>query len=285
MYKKTQTMTSVNNIACSIWNSPGKPELMAIFNTLRHYGIGDEIEDIMNGLIEKRINDYDICETLKRIGDTKVYKKDFRDRGKSRAYELKRLISSCRGKHPHTKYLDIGSNDGIITSAIGIGLRYSTIVGADVKTWIGRENTSHTNTKIKFIGIDLKSTKPIDTEPGFSLITALQTLHHIRADELDLILREVQRLILPRGLFIIREHDCRNVETEGLIHLEHCLYNVLENEADKKTFLKEYYGNYKSLHAWTKLIESYGFKLIYKLEKNNATRYYYAVYKFIKPLG
>jgi 2-polyprenyl-3-methyl-5-hydroxy-6-metoxy-1,4-benzoquinol methylase len=280
-YKIVKTTISPDSkLTSMLWDSIDRKELITLFNTFVHYGIRRKhIYEVLVESIKVNMCDYNICIALKSHIN-KLIPCTYKNRGECRAMDFKKLVRRANKKI--TKYLDIGAHDGLITCAIAnaLNVQPKCVFGADVESWIGSSNTvdkSVTN-QIHSVGIKAINNKThIPLAGGFSLISALQTLHHV--EDIDGLMSEITRLLIPGGLFIIREHNCKTKNIERLIHLEHCLYSVLGDNTPKDTFMNNYYGRYLSAGQWDCVMESYGFKCLFKQFKNNVTQYYYAVYE------
>ena len=173
-------------------------------------------------------------------------------------------------------YLDVGGGNGEIAFGIASHLhlkkRYVFVIDVG-------EFYSPLLTKYLSFGI----CKRDDSIPLFSnsvdLITAFQTLHHIR--DLKFKLKEIYRILSPGGKFIIREHNCENEHVASLIDVEHILYDVVLLGRDYQKTFNEYYGEYLSKFEWTNFLKKVGFKFIRYLpvsNTHNPTKYYYGVY-------
>lgn len=113
-------------------------------------------------------------------------------------------------------YLDIGCNDGSITTQIADAIGASWFWGVDVSI------PELPGNFMVYDGVCL----PFD-DNTFDVITIFQTLHH--ADNLELI-AEIIRVLSPGGYLIIKEHNCTSPELRKLIELEHLLYEIFENK-------------------------------------------------------
>jgi hypothetical protein len=104
----------------------------------------------------------------------------------------------------------------------------------------------------------------------------LQALHHF--ENLGLMMKEIQRLSSVGGTVIIREHNADSNNTKMLTDLEHMVYGILYDGLSIDEFVNDYYGVYRSADEWDYMFANYGFKCVHKKQKNNPTKYYYAVY-------
>lgn len=180
------------------------------------------------------------------------------------------------------KYLDIGSNNGLYTVALGelLGLSRDKIFGIDLGEFAG----------MKIIPIDgfvYKDYNGIDIpypDNSFDLVTMFMVFHHVR-EPLKL-LGEIHRVLKKGGVLLLREHDSENNKMfENLFTLEHYLYNIFYDKIKFDNFYKDYHENYYSKVGLIDLMEKSGFKLVNQNKKytdradnyyklNNPTNYY-----------
>lgn len=106
----------------------------------------------------------------------------------------------------------------------------------------------------------------------FNVVIMFQTMHHIPG--IEQYMEGVRRVLAPGGLLIIREHDCDTESMARLIDIEHGLYGVIVD--GNKKFFKSYYGDYRGIEGWDKVI---GMERIFIKKFNTPTNYYFAVYK------
>lgn len=224
---------------------------------------------------------------VKPIPDTEWAKR----RGLVRADQITELIKSYPNELKSNAHnmLDIGSDDGIITMAIGtqtFGLEPQNIYGIDIEQWgvhtRGDEEKKPFN--FEFIS-ETKVDIPFDVQ--FNRIVIMQTLHHVK--DMANMMYEINRVSSPGGIVIIREHDCRDAAMSTLIDIEHMAYDVLIDNHSLDNFQKTYYGKYRSKFQWTALFEAHMFRRLDTKStiRPGTTNYYFAMYQKIgdaKPL-
>lgn len=275
-----------------LWYSPHRKELMKLFGVLKFYGISTKlIFPTISKCIKSDMSDFSIISLLDDMikKSEKPIKKQ-REREKNRAEDILRLLSTSKqmpffiNKESEVigTYLDIGSGDGLITKTIGdtLGLSSDCIYAVDVYKWIGQENKVEAK-DIQFSFLDLKVKKVLPYEDNFfDLITVLQALHHF--ENLPIMMKEIKRVCKPGGTVIIREHNADTKYIKALTDLEHLLYSILHDGLTIEDFSRNYYGVYRSSVEWDNLFIQQGFQPVYKIGKNNPTKYYYAVYNLPK---
>jgi ubiquinone/menaquinone biosynthesis C-methylase UbiE len=116
----------------------------------------------------------------------------------------------------------------------------------------------------------------------FNFITILQVLHHVKEGDLKILLKDIKRVIKPKGYLLIREHNLNNKNLKILIDIEHgmCEMFVLKNLI--KIFLMIIMLHIKTIKNG--IILKNGFKLVKKFffkSKYNITNYYNAIYIYL----
>lgn len=190
------------------------------------------------------------------------------ERGNNRIQSLRKYIDL---NFPVSCYLDIGCFDGKITESLGkyFGLSNLQIYGVDVE--------SSVDAGIIFSVYDGKTLPYSDN--SFDLITCMMVLHHIPKENLAKLCHEINRVMKPNGVLILREHDVEEKKKEGkteVLDLMHNFYDYVWTDKPKET---QWETNYKSNVEWTNLLEQNGFKLrsppaIYHGDRNPFFTYY-----------
>lgn len=168
-------------------------------------------------------NDDDIFKTLKKsYTETKIEDTThFRDKKVSET--ISRYIYENTKKDKFNKYLDIGCSSGNTTHYMGEYLDIQDIYGIDVI------DTKYVNKNIKYINVsDQEKTRIPYSNNYFDLITCNMVLHHIK--DIDEYIEEIYRVLKPKGILYIKEHDCWDSIDVMLVDLEHRLYTYLEDE-------------------------------------------------------
>lgn len=268
-----------------LWYSKNRNQLIKLFAVVKFYGISTKKIGIFLGLCAKQDKtDFVIMELINKMVKKANSPPDKnRGREEQRGKDVVFLLKSIGRHKPKGMYLDIGSSNGLITKAIGaaLGLPKENIYAVDVEQWIGQENKVDEDAKdhINFSFININDEKKSIThykDGTFKLITILQALHHF--ENLNQMMKEIQRLSSLGGTIIIREHNTIDKTTQMLTDLEHLIYGILYDGLSIDDFANNYYGAYKSSDEWDAVFEEYGFECVFKTYKTNPTKYYYAVY-------
>lgn len=108
------------------------------------------------------------------------------------------------------------------------------------------------------------------------LITMNQGLHHIPIEKLHGFLVEVNRILSPNGVFIIREHDLEVKEGDGkvpyaMLDLAHSVFNAVTGVplADEQKEIRAF----RSISEWREIVEKVGFldTRVYEVEEGDPT--------------
>ncbi len=200
------------------------------------------------------------------------------------------------------KYLDLGGGDGSISKAFGqeLGLDTKNIISADVPNTFS-VNEERNKDEITYITLDPESNKLPFKKNEFFIISVFMVLHHIKDIENEM--KELNRIIVPGGYVVLREHNAENINEKILIDIEHRIYNMVIDDKLKncnidddnnyytgninnKTIKKDigYEAYYKSANEWTDLFNKYGFQKVdiqlpLKNQKYNVNKNYTQIYQ------
>jgi ubiquinone/menaquinone biosynthesis C-methylase UbiE len=278
------TMDTTSKYTKYLWYSNNRNDLMKLFGVLKFYGISTKrIGPFLKSCAKNNKTDFEVMALLHAmIKKANSPPDENRGRGSQRGKDVRALLNDSKISKPKM-YLDIGASDGLITKAIGAALELpkSHIHAVDVERWIGQENKVDGEAKddIHFSFINMvDDKKPIIPykDKSFDIITVLQALHHF--ENLGPMMKEIQRLSAVGGTVIIREHNADSDNTKMLTDLEHMFYGILSDGLSIDEFVNDYYGVYRSAEEWDSVFADHGFKCVHKKQKNNPTKYYYAVY-------
>jgi SAM-dependent methyltransferase len=161
-------------------------------------------------------------------------------------------------------YLDIGCFDGSITKAIAklFNLNKLQTHGVDIKYYGGE--CGYTNISFsKYDGINLPY-----SDNSFDFITCLMVLHHIPKNNLNLLMSEINRVMKPNGIIILREHNAQTATEKTALDIMHNFYDYVWNvdsndigSVDVITQETQWLTNYKTNIEWTDLFKSNGFNV------------------------
>ncbi len=221
---------------------------------------------------------------IKEIGN--FFKLDFSD------------IKTVNNKNK--KYLDLGGGDGSISKAFGLelGLEKKNIVSADVPNTFS-VNEHRNKEEITYITLDPNSNKLPFKKNEFFIISIFMVLHHIK--DIDNEMKELNRILVPGGYIVLREHNAENINEKILIDIEHRIYDMVIDGKIKKcnidNDIQYYTGNnikkeigyeayYKSAEEWIDLFNKYGFQKVdvilpFKNQKYNVNKTYTHIFKKI----
>lgn len=164
------------------------------------------------------------------------------------------------------QYLDIGCADGSITKAIGMNLHATEIYGTDL------QNTLNPDYDVIFV----KDYNEIFNN-SMKVITALMTLHHI--ENIQGILEQISRMLIPGGIFILREHAFTNSASVGIVMVEHIVYDYVLADGDFEKVLETNRLYPRTKQEMINGLVNVGLELIEEWEPNSVDYAYYAVFR------
>lgn len=260
-----------------------KKDLHSLINKIVFYWQKNKSEaySTMEHVLEKQAtigNDLAVFNSFREIHSQNKPNTSY-DRKKQRIDDLNsfRFFDKLSVTESFT-YLDFGGGNGELTSGIAdyLHLQKSNTFVSDVKSWFSSDNLMEHQQKVTFRY--LKSSLLPFANGFFNFISAFQVFHHIK--NMDVTLREINRVLKINGILLIREHDCDSMGTRVLIDVEHTIRECSIDEIQNISILHDYDDKYYSLNEMTMLIEKYGFKMV-KLNYPSArgvTRFYYRVF-------
>ena len=192
------------------------------------------------------------------------------------------------------KYLDYGFGDGSKTIAISkkLDIPIKNVFGIEHKNEFDGQEGTRKSIKFNYELISDNQDKFNFKNNFFNFATAFVSFHHVK--NLDLTLKELNRIIKKNGYLLIQEHDCIDVFDKMLTDLEHTwwkTYNSFKKKTKKIDFDNLDQNNYYSWFEWDIIMKEYGFKkLTYGIHETGqkeiilATRLYYFVYQKVKDI-
>ena len=178
-------------------------------------------------------------------------------RAKKKANELKYLLKGV--KYDNTSYLDIGSEEFELPLAYSKVLNIDDIHCVNIDNWeshfdVNRYEADKYNFKY-YNGTDL----PYQPE-SFSAISCNMVMHHVCSEDRKKLLPDINRILMKRGILIIREHDSMDDLFNEYMDFVHRYYDALLLR--KFHWVDKYHTYYQSEKRWREEIERYGFKII-----------------------
>lgn len=248
-------------------------------------GIGNSIDTRIISLVNQGSTDSQIYENLhkfvheeKRISaqvDPTMSEIASAVRGGNRANEALEILSPWLKTNRVSDYLDIGCNEGSITTSMGLGLGEGVnIRGVDIF-----ETGSY---DFEFTLIDESGNLPFE-DSSQDVVTAYMSIHHVR--NLDVLLPEIYRVLRPDGILLIREHDIPKKAFRLFLDLMHGMYARVWPVNQETEDFTSHYANYRSKLSLASEIESAGFVRNYSSAVKGPWRYYYEVYGKTKFTG
>jgi SAM-dependent methyltransferase len=109
----------------------------------------------------------------------------------------------------------------------------------------------------------LNPNKPLPFEDSsYAVVTCLMCLHHV--DDQPLMLRELFRVLKPRGMLVIREHDLDDNGMFPVIEIMHGMYDLVwSNPSQNPNFIQEYKAFYRFKTKWRTIASDVGFVVPY----------------------
>ncbi len=190
---------------------------------------------------------------------------------------MKQLFKKYQKKHNiHTlktdTYLDIGSGTGFTSKYIGTKLNSTKILCIDIPN---SEFDSEPNSKCEFQTYD--GTNIPYAPQTVDLVTLFMVCHHVKQNEIDILLRNIHKILTPNGMLVIKEHNASH-HIVPLINVQHDLLLTVgkgisygSNDAPKDR-------HYYTIDSLKHVLKTNGFKLQELYTFNNDTKYYFALY-------
>jgi ubiquinone/menaquinone biosynthesis C-methylase UbiE len=93
-------------------------------------------------------------------------------------------------------------------------------------------------------------------------ILCMVSLHHMTDSTIETTLKEINRILKPGGMLLVKEHDANEMSKKFIV-LEHYLYHIMDSAYQHKVIDPDAYfdnciDNFKSIREWRGLIEDIG---------------------------
>lgn len=191
--------------------------IKALASTINKNYIVDNINESVKKVFS---NETTLSEILK--GLPKKVKKE--GRASERVDVIDRMVKKLNINTKNIKVLDIGAGKGDIIKAVKDYYKLKEVYAIDVKLPKIKD--------VKTLMYDKNGNIPLDNN-SIDLILIFNVLHHIPMNIRNHLIDEVNRVLKPGGIIIIREHDDDKTTTfKKFIELIHDFWYLYENEAE-----------------------------------------------------
>jgi ubiquinone/menaquinone biosynthesis C-methylase UbiE len=153
-------------------------------------------------------------------------------------------------------FLDVGCGDGSITTILAekLGIKKKNVHGTDVRNIDTNAFTFHLLEKEATRFSFLK-------DNSMDMVIASMSLHKLLHQEE--IIKDIARVIKPKGLVIIFEHDANTADYEIVLNIMYGLYAMVwTNPMKDPKFIENYYAKYRSEVEWINLFKKEGFDFL-----------------------
>lgn len=189
--------------------------------------------------------------------------------------------------------VDIGGGNGnilnYINKLLGIPKKNLYII-EQIEDWF------ETNNYIHDINYIFWNNKYINIESNtIDIIIIMVSLHHMSDITINNLLFNIDRILKPNGLIIIKEHNCKTTEDKFVIDWEHHLYHLLKSEniseQANNSYINKFTNNYKSIEEYNNIFAKFNYTNILNMNRLfmqydpidilNPTNLYWSIYKKI----
>lgn len=225
----------------------------------------------MEGNTDSRV--YSIMQAFCHSLKPRIEPRDVAKRINERVMTVNHILRSIKYTvPPNAAILDVGCNDGSIARAIGDYYGTADVSGVDLLP----DDKPY---PIKYKRAD-GDTYPFPDE-SFDIITAFVTLHHVKCRGH---IESIKRMLKPDGVLIIREHDCRDVNTAAYLEVVHGVNETILENKSPEAFHTDHYAAYTTREETDAMFKELTpvFYSTYQVA-NNPQRLYHAAYVKNKP--
>lgn len=228
----------------------------------------NKLKDNITNVLEK--NDIDgfnnILKSYKLLPET-----DNKQRINERVKSIDTMLKAITFNTNNMKVLDIGAGNGDIINALKhyYQLPKKNVYAIDQKLPDLKDVTSLTYTK--------KGTIPLE-DNSINVILLYAVLHHIEPTIRNQVMKEIQRILAPGGIVIIREHDDdKSKEFYQYIDFIHILWYVTRDETQDPLYML-------NRQEFTDMFEDIGLESIYytSYDEPNTQHIYHEIFQ--KPI-
>lgn len=224
--------------------------VLFMYEILRKESSLDANDDFIYKKIHKTL--YDTMIDKKQHKNSKIYNPYNMDSEKIALSFVEMIPENYKIK----TFLDVGCADGSITSLLAkkLGINKKNAHGTDVQNVTTDAFTFHLakkeDTRFSFL-----------KDNSMDMVIASMSLHKLVHQE-DII-KDIARVVKPKGLFIIFEHDAKTKDYSLVLNIMYGLYAMAwSNPMNDPDFLENYYAKYRSELAWSNLFLKEGFEVL-----------------------
>ena len=162
-----------------------------------------------------------------------------------------------------TRIIDMGGGNGNVlqqmNSMLGFTEKKENFICVETKTdWV--ETYDYSNKNISYMFWDNESLQIEDN--SVDTILCMVSLHHMTDSTIETTLKEINRILKPGGMLLVKEHDANEISKKFIV-LEHYLYHIMDSAYQHKVIDPDAYfenciDNFKSICEWRGLIEDIG---------------------------
>ena len=258
-------------------------EVKFIYEIIRWYG-DYSIENLSQMLVGKTHTQmFDILR--KYQAEQKIMNPDDfygEARGKSKAKKLWYTLKPVLKKHKIriNSFMDFGGTNCHTAYYMGQFMRInpSKTYCVDLDGWAGMDWKRRGD-------VNFVSTKKISTIPNNSVrcIHTSHTLHHATDAEIKKYIEQFYRIIPPRGILVLYEHDSNSKWMFNMLDITHALFDVvLAQTSTFEEFNKGWVSNYKPKKKWDVLLRGKFRQIYFNRVPHSANNNYYCIYASTK---
>ena len=223
-------------------------------------------------IYEKLRREFQICARPDARSNTS-FRTDPRQTANRRAADVAKMIHQVTSRNFEYKnfrptvLLDVGCDDGCNTAAVGkkLGLCHPSIHGCDVTDKSVPADVIYST----YDGFKL----PFEDQT-FDVVTAQMSLHHMHDPEA--VMRDINRVMKPRGVLIIREHACESDDYAMVLDVVHGLYSLVwSNPIEWPEFCDQAEHGFCSRQSWRRKAVRSGFEVVQKGSREGALASYW----------
>ena len=226
----------------------------------------------------KSLNDVEAMQRLREAFPPHVQSEGDAVRLSHRVKDVCELMKKEMKSIPtNALFVDYGGSNGDFAHAFAAELKAKHSVEViptcmDLSQWLSKQYpTPHAD--VKYVNIHTDDFHL--TQPSPFVLSVLQVLHHVDTPHRSL--KRLTEWLQPGGYLILREHDCRTIEDELAIDLEHLLYEVYFRQS--LTALQTYQATYVSRRWLYASLKELGMTWVCDSSVKGVTNCYYTLWR------